>query len=103
MTDDRQELTALRGILSAAHGALADAGSVVVPATLDQPIAGAIRALVAELAALKARTCATCRNEGGTEWPGRCMELGYDGEGGWIPLCIKPEFTCGAWAAKEQG
>ena len=54
MTDDRQELAALRGILSAAHGALADAGSVVVPATLDQPIAGAIRALVAELMAARA-------------------------------------------------
>jgi hypothetical protein len=78
MTDDRQELTALRGILSAAHGALADAGSVVVPATLDQPIAGAIRALVAELAALKAAPCPCCGAMAEDYVKGRCLDVDND-------------------------
>lgn len=43
-----QERDRCKGLLQSAHGALADAGTIPVPGTWDEPIAGAIRMLVAE-------------------------------------------------------
>ena len=54
----------------------------------------------AELATLRARTCATCRHQGAWE-DGTLVCHEWSDNDGWSAKCADI-LTCGAWAAQEQ-